>query len=169
MKNIVIGLIVLLAAAFFYLQLQSTPTEELDSGKAKTNTPLTEPTKTTNPLASEAASNARVFIIEPIDGATLSSPIKVVFGIENMAIAPAGQDLPNSGHHHLLVDHAELPPLDIPLPASDTLIHFGKGQTETSIELEPGNHSLQLLLGNYLHIPHNQAVVSDKISISVTQ
>ena len=172
MKNLVIALVVLIAAALLYQQLKSSPSEKIKSNEVTSNTavkaPPAKPTETVDPLISEAVANARVFIIEPVDGASVSSPVKVVFGIENMTIAPAGQDLPNSGHHHLLIDLVELPALDAPLPASDHVIHFGKGQTETTIELEPGDHSLQLLLGNYLHIPHSSAVISNKILINVT-
>ena len=173
MKNLVIALIVIIAAALLYQQLKSSPSKKGKSSEATSNTeakaPSAKPTEAVNPLVSDAVANARVFIIEPVDGASISSPIRVVFGIENMAIAPAGQDQPNSGHHHLLVDLVELPALDAPLPANDNVIHFGKGQTETTIELEPGDHSLQLLLGNYLHIPHSSAVVSEKIVINVTE
>ena len=80
---------------------------------------------------------------------------------------PCGRYQANSGHHHLLVDMDKLPALDMPLPASDQVIHFGKGQTETTIELSSGSHSLQLLLGNYAHVPHSRPVISEKITIVV--
>ncbi len=173
MKNIVISLVVLLAAIFIYQLTQRESTNQTgpdSTAKQEVVTaPDSEPVAKSNPLSSDAADNARVFILEPADGANLKSPIKVVFGIENMAIVPAGQNQPNSGHHHLLVDLSELPALDVPLPANDNVIHFGKGQTETTIELEPGDHSLQLLLGNYLHVPHNKAVFSDRIIINVIE
>lgn len=111
--------------------------------------------------------NAAVFITEPGDGQTVTSPVMVRFGITGMAIAPAGQNSTNSGHHHLLIDLEQLPSLDQPLPSSPQLVHFGQGQTETSIELDPGSHTLQLLLGNYLHIPHDPPVMSKKITIHV--
>ena len=173
MKNIVIGLIVLAVAVLIYQQVQRSPTQDSVSSNSVSHDETTPPSAAAeekiNPLSSDASDNARVFIIEPVDGATLTSPIKVVFGIENMDIAPAGQNLPNSGHHHLLIDLSELPALDVPLPANDNVIHFGKGQTETVIELEPGDHSLQLVLGNYLHTPHSTPVVSDKILIDVIE
>lgn len=118
-------------------------------------------------LISSAPQNADVFILEPGDGTTVSSPVTVKFGITNMVVAPAGTDLENSGHHHLLIDMDSLPDLTQPLPATDQLIHFGKGDTETTIELAPGEHTLQLVLGNYLHIPHDPPVVSKKITITV--
>ena len=118
-------------------------------------------------LISSAPTNAEVFIIEPLDGATVSSPVTIKFGISNMSLAKAGDEIKNSGHHHLLIDMDELPAMDAPLPANDNLIHFGGAQTETTIELEQGEHSLQLLLGNYLHIPHDKPVLSKKITITV--
>lgn len=118
-------------------------------------------------LISSAPADARVFIIEPVDGATVSSPVLVKFGIENMTVEKAGNNVENSGHHHLLIDLEELPDLTAPLPATEQLIHFGGAQTETSVELEAGEHTLQLLLGNYLHIPHDQPVMSDKITVTV--
>jgi hypothetical protein len=120
-----------------------------------------------NSLISPAAKNAEVFIITPGDGSTVTSPVSVEFGITNMEIAAAGDDQPFSGHHHLLIDLEELPDMTKPLPANDQIIHFGKGQTKTELKLEPGKHSLQLLLGNYLHIPHQTPVISKKITITV--
>lgn len=110
----------------------------------------------------------KVFIISPADGATVTSPVTVVFGIENFGVAPAGTFDANTGHHHLLVDTG-LPPLDQPIPADDNHIHFGKGQTETTLELEPGEHTLQLLLGDGSHVPHDPALVSEQITITVTE
>lgn len=109
----------------------------------------------------------RVFIASPANGATLSSPVTVVFGIENFALAPAGTPGSNSGHHHLLID-TDLPPLDQPIPADANHQHFGKAQTETSLELSPGEHTLQLLLGDGNHVPHETALISEPITITVT-
>jgi hypothetical protein len=123
------------------------------------------------PMASIAASpsppNASVYIIEPVDGATVPSTFTVKFGLKGMSIAPAGTDSPNSGHHHLLVDVAELPDLTQPLPANEHILHFGKGQTETQVTLPPGPHTLQLVFANYLHIAHVPAVVSKRITVTV--
>jgi len=91
----------------------------------------------------------------------------VVFGLKNIGVAPAGIDKKNTGHHHLLIDTDELPDLTKPLPATDKIKHFGGGQTETEITLSPGKHTLQLLLGNYAHIPHSKPVISKKITITV--
>lgn len=83
-----------------------------------------------------------------------------------MGVAPAGFDIENTGHHHLIID-AELPVMSMPIPSDENNKHYGGGQTETSLELAPGLHTLQLLLGNYLHIPHDPPVASDVISITV--
>lgn len=109
---------------------------------------------------------AKVFIIEPKDGATVSSPVTIKFGIEGMEIAPAGTDKPNAGHHHLLID-APLPDLSEAIPKDETHIHYGKGQTEASVELKPGKHTLQLLLGDKNHIPHDPPVKSEVVTITV--
>jgi len=110
---------------------------------------------------------AEVYIISPKDGAKVTSPVTVVFGLKGMGVAPAGIKFDNTGHHHLLID-SELPAdLSQPLPASEKSVHFGKGQTETSITLPPGRHTLQLVLGDALHVPHEPAVVSKKITITV--
>ena len=114
----------------------------------------------------EAPEGAEVYIISPADGETVSSPVRVVFGLRNMGVAPAGVTVAGSGHHHLLIDTG-LPDLSRPIPADDKHRHFGKGQTETELELEPGEHTLQLLLGDALHIPHLPPVVSGKIRIYV--
>ena len=120
-----------------------------------------------NSLISTSPENAAVFIIEPSDGAVVSSPVTIKFGVSNMVIAPAGKNIENSGHHHLLLNLDTLPDLSLPLPATDRIIHFGKGQTQTTVNLEPGINSLQLLLGNYLHIPHDKPVLSKKITVTV--
>lgn len=110
---------------------------------------------------------AEVYIISPKDGDKVTGPVTVLFGLKGMGIAPAGIKVENTGHHHLLVDSD--PPADqsLPLPATPTSIHFGKGQTETTLTLPPGKHTLQLVLGDFLHIPHLPAVVSKKITITV--
>lgn len=109
---------------------------------------------------------AKVFIIEPKDGATVSSPVTIKFGIEGMEIAPAGSDKASTGHHHLLID-ASLPDFNEAIPKDETHIHYGKGQTEASVELKPGKHTLQLLLGDKNHIPHDPPVKSDVVTITV--
>ncbi|MDH5455621.1 MAG: DUF4399 domain-containing protein [Gammaproteobacteria bacterium] len=109
---------------------------------------------------------ARVFFISPVDGATVSNPVKVVFGIEGMEVVAAGNDTPHSGHHHLLIDTG-LPNLGLPIPKDSRHVHFGDGSTETEITLEPGRHSLQMLLGDHLHVPHEPPILSDPITILV--
>jgi hypothetical protein len=110
---------------------------------------------------------AEVYIVSPADGAKVTSPVRVQFGLKGMGIAPAGVAFENSGHHHLLVDTD--PPADLsqPLPTSEHVLHFGKGQTETELKLAPGKHTLQLVLGDQLHVPHNPPVMSKKITIEV--
>ena len=110
---------------------------------------------------------AELYIVSPTDGATVTSPVTVRFGLRGMGVAPAGVETARTGHHHLLVDVEALPPLDEPVPADAQHIHFGGGQTEVSIALPPGRHTLQLLLGDHNHIPHEPPVVSPRISITV--
>lgn len=112
--------------------------------------------------------DAKVYIIWPSDGQTVSGGgFWVRMGLSNAGIAPAGVNTPNTGHHHLLVD-AELPPLDEPIPNDKHHLHFGAGQTEARLELPPGKHTLQMLLGDAGHVPHNPALASKKITITVT-
>lgn len=110
---------------------------------------------------------ARVYIISPTDGEVVTSQVKVRFGLSGMGVAPAGTDKKHTGHHHLLIDVDQLPPLDRPLPSDAHHKHFGGGQTETDIELAPGKHTLQILLGDGNHIPHEPALVSEQITIEV--
>jgi hypothetical protein len=125
------------------------------------------PSALADTLVSKAPETASAYIIAPADGATVSSPITVKFGLSGMGIAPAGVNKDNTGHHHLLVDLAELPDLSQPLASTEHIKHFGGGQTETTLELSPGEHTLQLLLANYAHVPHEPAVISEPISIMV--
>ncbi|MFC6980085.1 DUF4399 domain-containing protein [Microbulbifer taiwanensis] len=108
-----------------------------------------------------------MYIISPQDGEKVARTFTVKFGLSGMGVAPAGVDRKNTGHHHLLIDVDEMPDMTKPLPASDNLIHYGGGQTETEITLPPGKHTLQLVLGNYLHIPFKPPVMSEKITIVV--
>ena len=117
--------------------------------------------------ASPAPDNASAYIISPQDGDTVTSPVTIRFGLTGMGVAPAGTDRAGTGHHHLLIDVDGLPDPALPVPADEHHRHFGGGQTETSLELEPGQHSLQLLLGDWMHVPHLPAVTSDKIVITV--
>jgi hypothetical protein len=113
-----------------------------------------------------APSDAEVYFISPQDGDVISGPLTVKFGLRGMGVAPAGVDKPNTGHHHLIID-ADLPNSDQPVPADDNHKHFGGGQTETVLNLKPGAHTLQLILGDKAHVPHNPAITSKKITITV--
>ena len=110
---------------------------------------------------------AEVYVISPSDGDTVASPLTVRFGLRGMGIAPAGVERANTGHHHLLIDLDALPALDRPIPSDQNHRHFGGGQTEVTVELEPGVHTLQLLLGDQSHIPHAPPVMSQRIRITV--
>ncbi len=115
-----------------------------------------------------APAGAEAYILSPADGAKVKGPVVVRFGLKGMGIAPAGIKFDNTGHHHLLVDTA--PPADgnAPLPAVDgKILHFGKGQTETTLTLAPGKHTLQLVLGDYLYVPFNPSIESKVVSITV--
>ena len=115
---------------------------------------------------SKAADNASTYIISPADGQVVSSPVTVVFGLNGMGVAPAGSNLDNTGHHHLIID-APLPDTSMPIPSDENYRHFGKGQTETTVELTSGEHTLQLLVGDWLHTPHDNVISSKQITITV--
>ena len=113
-----------------------------------------------------AAPEAKVYFVNLTNGATVSNPVKVVFGLSGMGVAPAGVEKAGTGHHHLLVDVAEWD-ANNPLPANDNFRHFGLGQTETSVTLPPGTHTLQMVLADQNHIPHHPVVASERITITV--
>jgi hypothetical protein len=115
---------------------------------------------------SSSPESARLFFITPADGETVSSPVAVEFGLEGMGVVAAGVNEAHTGHHHVLVDTG-LPDLGLPIPADANHIHFGDASTSTELTLEPGEHTLQLLLGDHLHIPHDPAVMSETITITV--
>lgn len=117
--------------------------------------------RTASPAGAEA------YIISPKDGATVNGTFKVQFGLKGMGIAPAGVDVPETGHHHLLIDVKDQPDMNAVLPTTDNIRHFGKGQTETELNLTPGQHTLQLLVGDKNHVPLNPPVESQKITITV--
>ncbi|MGB3597159.1 MAG: DUF4399 domain-containing protein [Pseudomonas neustonica] len=118
-------------------------------------------------MAETPAETPDVFFISPADGATVTSPVTVQFGLTGMGVAPAGVERPGTGHHHLLIDAKSLPPAGQPIPADEHHKHFGGGQTQVSLELPPGEHTLQLLVGDQNHVPLEPSVVSEKISITV--
>ncbi len=110
---------------------------------------------------------AVVYFIQPLDGAVVESPLTVKFGLKGMGVAPAGVEKAGTGHHHLIID-ASLPPMDENIINDENHLHFGGGQTETTITLAPGKHTLQLLLGDQNHLPHSPSVFSKVITITVT-
>ena len=117
-----------------------------------------------------APAEAKVYFINIKDGDQVTSPVKIQFGLSGMGIAPAGTEVPNTGHHHLLIDTTlEGDALNEAIPMDEHHLHFGKGQTEASVTLSKGQHTLQLVLGDKNHIPHNPPVTSEKITVTVTK
>ena len=117
-------------------------------------------------LTSFIAADPELYFIEPQDGKIYTTEVAVKFGLKDFGVAPSGYNIPNTGHHHLIIN-ADLPDLTLTIPANENYVHFGLGQTETTLTLEPGTYSLQLLMGNYLHIPHSEPLYSKQISITV--
>ena len=121
-----------------------------------------------------APEDARVYFVNLEDGDTVASPVTVIFGLENMGVAPAGTEKENTGHHHLLLNRPPLgegaegaDELEFGLPADDNHIHFGGGQTQVTLDLPEGQHTMQLVMGDLNHIPHATPVTSDVITITV--
>lgn len=115
---------------------------------------------------SPSVEGTELYFISPADGEVVKGPVTVRFGLRGMGVAPAGTVAEGTGHHHLIVD-APLPPAGQPIPNDANHLHFGKGQTETVLTLPPGKHTLQLLLGDHSHIPHEPMVASQPITITV--
>ena len=109
---------------------------------------------------------AKVYFVSPANGAEITGPVKVVFGLSGMGVAPAGTQVDNTGHHHRLIDNPTVD-TNAALPTTDQVKHFGNGQTETTVTLKPGTHTLQLVLGDWKHQPHNPPVLSETITITV--
>jgi Domain of unknown function (DUF4399) len=159
-----------LAMALLLLQACSGGNDNPPAPNASAPAAAAENAASASPVVAADVSNvssARVFIVSPADGATVGSPVTVVFGIENFGLAPAGTFEPDTGHHHLLID-TTLPPLNQPIPADANHLHFGKAQTEAVVELTPGQHTLQLVLGDGYHVPHDPALISTPVTINVT-
>ena len=115
-----------------------------------------------------APEGAEVYFINIEDGATLSNPVLIQFGARGIGIAPAGIDQEKTGHHHLLINESlEGEELNEPIPADDQHRHFGGGQTEVTLELPAGTHTLQLVLADWSHIPHNPPIMSERITVTV--
>ena len=120
------------------------------------------------PPKKKSAEGARVYIISPKNGDTVSGTFTVQFGLKGMGVAPAAADVANTGHHHLLIDVDKMPDFNVPLVTTEkNIMHFGAGQTEAELTLAPGRHTLQLVFADFMHIPHDKPVVSEKITITV--
>ena len=112
--------------------------------------------------------DAQVYYIDLKDGDTVTSPVTIRFGLSGMGVAPAGTQAPNSGHHHLIIDDKiEGEALNAAIPMDEKHLHFGKGQTEAVVTLPKGQHTLQLVVGDWTHIPHNPPVMSERITVNV--
>jgi hypothetical protein len=129
--------------------------------------PATPPPAPAGLTRKPAPAGAMAYIIEPADGASVTSPVRVVFGLKGFGVAPAGVDRNDAGHHHLLVDAALPADLGVPIPNDETHRHFGGGQTEVELTLAPGRHTLQMLVGDHLHIPHDPPIASSVVTVEV--
>lgn len=147
------------AAAIALLAAASAQAQDAKAPDAKPTAPALPRTA--------APAGAELYFIAPADGATVGKDFTVRFGLKGMGVAPAGVTTEKTGHHHLLIDVAELPPMNLPLPNDTQHKHFGGGQTEVSLSLPPGKHTLQLILGDALHIPFDPPIVSPKITVTV--
>lgn len=115
-----------------------------------------------------APEGASVYFINIKNGDTLSNPVTIQFGLKGMGVAPAGTEKEHTGHHHLLINESlEGDELNEPIPADEQHVHFGGGQTEKTLELPPGTHTLQLVLGDWSHVPHNPPIMSETITVTV--
>jgi len=115
----------------------------------------------------KAPPHASVFFVAPKDGANVGQDVQVKFGVKGIDVVPATDAKPGTGHHHLLIDGKELPPLGAPIPNDATHKHYGKGQTEDTVHLEPGTHTLQLDFGDARHVQFDPPIVSPKITVHV--
>jgi len=114
-----------------------------------------------------APPGAMAYIIEPADGARVTNPVRIVFGLKGFGVAPAGVERDDAGHHHLLIDTGLPENLALPIPNDEQHRHFGGGQTEVELTLSPGRHTLQMLLGDHLHVPHDPPIASSVVTIEV--
>jgi len=158
--NLGISIVVLLGLSA--CSPDSGPQEPGDAAPPTTDTAPETATMTRKP----SPDGATVSFVTPQDGAVVPNPVQVEFSIEGMDLVPAGNDAPNSGHHHILID-TELPDMSMPIPADANHVHFGDGSRSAELTLEPGEHTLQLLFADYLHIPHDAPVYAERITITV--
>ena len=155
-----------LAAAFLVLVLLGAcAQEQAEPAAAPEPAAASEPAPTSLPRT-PSPEGASVFFVIPADGDTVPIPISVEFGVAGMSIVAAGMNEAHSGHHHLLID-TDPPDMGLPIPADAHHVHFGDASTSTELTLAPGTHTLRLLLGDHLHIPHNPPIMSEPISITV--
>lgn len=162
-----VSLVIALGGAFFVSACGQQEAEIADVAEPVAEAMEAAPAEAPAALPrSASAEGARVFFITPSDGATVSNPVTIEFGTEGMSVVAAGVNETHSGHHHVLIDTG-LPDLSMPIPADENHVHFGDGRTTTELTLEPGQHTLQMLLGDHLHIPHDPALMSDTITITV--
>lgn len=150
------------------LALSGCGQEATESASDVPAAPAAAPAAVPTMARKESPPGAIVYFISPADGDEVQSPVAVMFGLKGAGIAPAGIDLPNTGHHHLIVD-SELASMDATIPADAQHIHFGLGQTEAAVELAPGEHVLRLVLGDYLHRPHEPPLISEPITVRVLE
>ncbi len=137
------------------------------SCQAKDESTKTETVEKPKTISNKSVEGSAVYFITPQDGDEIEGDVIVKFGLHGMGVAPAGTMKEKTGHHHILIDVDTMPDMTKPLPATDNIRHFGGGQTEASFSLTPGKHTLQLLLANYAHIPHDPPLLSKKITITV--
>ena len=166
MKKLTVALAVLLLPLVAYADSLSDAAKKAAQSDTTQNTKAKALAKIGMDITPSPA-GAKVYFVAPANGAEITGPVKVVFGLAPaMGVAPAGVQQKNTGHHHLLIDN---PAVDMnrPLPTTDQVKHFGGGQTETAVTLAPGKHTLQLVLGDYKHQPHSPPVVSETITITV--
>ncbi len=155
-----------LFAGLFALALAACSQKAADEPAAEVSADNEAMTEAAGLTRTASPQGATVFFISPADGDSVSSPASIEFGIEGMVVVKAGQEQPHSGHHHLIID-AALPDMGLPIPADEHYIHFGDASTATELTLDPGRHTMQLLLGDHRHIPHDPPVMSDSITVIV--
>lgn len=155
--------IIILLSIFLIISCESNDNNNAVDKKISIQNAPTSP-----PSIKRAVSPAgsKIYFITPKNDEVVSNPVSLEFGSEGVEIVPSGQDKPATGHHHIIID-AELPNMNVPIPADDNYVHFGDGRSSTQLTLEPGVHTLQLLLGDFLHIPHDPPLYSEKITVTV--